>query len=222
MQARTFWMHDAHTDCQQTCVREQHNVHDDTQTELTHPAACSYQEYFGTDTNVDACVYLMLANDLMHELNRDTLSIAEDVSGMPALGRPVAEGGLGFDYRLGMAIPDLWIDLLKNTTDEHWSMTRLVNTLCNRRYSEKTVAYAESHDQSIVGTICVRWLLVRAHATLHTCRLAYASMHRGASWSCQHAKAMCDACSCHRHCWHAMQATRQLQCGSLTPKYTPA
>lgn len=32
--------------------------------------------------------------------------IAEDVSGMPALCRPVAEGGIGFDLRLGMAIPD--------------------------------------------------------------------------------------------------------------------
>ena len=113
--------------------------------------ACSYAEYFSQDTNVDACVYLMLANELMHELNRDTLSIAEDVSGMPVLGRPVTEGGLGFDYRLGMAIPDLWIDLLKNTPDEQWSMSRLVNTLCNRRYTEKTLAYSESHDQSIVG-----------------------------------------------------------------------
>jgi 1,4-alpha-glucan branching enzyme len=70
-----------------------------------HEHACSYAEYFSPETNVDACVYLMLANDLMHELNRDTLSIAEDVSGMPVLGRPVQEGGLGFDYRLGMAIP---------------------------------------------------------------------------------------------------------------------
>ena len=111
----------------------------------------NYAEYFGTATNVDACVYLMLANDLMHELNRDALSIAEDVSGMPALGRPVAEGGLGFDFRLGMAIPDLWIDLLKNFRDEHWRMSQLVGTLCNRRYTERTVAYAESHDQSIVG-----------------------------------------------------------------------
>jgi 1,4-alpha-glucan branching enzyme len=111
----------------------------------------NYADYFGVDTNVDACVYLMLANDLMHDLDAETLSIAEDVSGMPVLGRPVAEGGLGFDYRLAMAIPDLWIDLLKNTRDEHWSMSRLVSTLCNRRYTERTVAYSESHDQSIVG-----------------------------------------------------------------------
>lgn len=109
----------------------------------------------------------MLANDLMHELNPSTISIAEDVSGMPVLGRPVAEGGLGFDYRLGMAIPDLWIDLLKNTPDEEWSMSRLVNTLCNRRYTEKTVAYAESHDQSIVGAA------PREHAHLHSASCRY-------------------------------------------------
>lgn len=111
----------------------------------------NYDEYFSMSSNVDACVYLMLANDLIHTLKPDAVSIAEDVSGMPVLGRPVDEGGLGFDYRLGMAIPDRWIDLLKNSRDEHWSMTALVSTLCNRRYSERTVAYSESHDQSIVG-----------------------------------------------------------------------
>ena len=36
-------------------------------------------------------------------------SVTQDVSGMPTLCRPVREGGGGFDYRLGMAIPDKWI-----------------------------------------------------------------------------------------------------------------
>lgn len=31
-------------------------------------------------------------------------------------------------------------------------MGELVNALCNRRYTEKTVAYAESHDQALVST----------------------------------------------------------------------
>ena len=39
-----------------------------------------------------------------------------DVSGMPALCRPVADGGIGFDYRLGMALPDMWIKLLKEVS----------------------------------------------------------------------------------------------------------
>ena len=34
-------------------------------------------------------------------------------SGMPALCRPVTEGGTGFDYRLAMAVPDMWIKILK-------------------------------------------------------------------------------------------------------------
>jgi 1,4-alpha-glucan branching enzyme len=62
----------------------------------------NYNEYFSTSTNVDACVYLMLANELIKKVNPDAISIAEDVSGMPALGRKVEEGGIGFDYRLGM------------------------------------------------------------------------------------------------------------------------
>ena len=35
---------------------------------------------------------------------------------MPALCRPVADGGIGFDYRLGMALPDMWIKLLKEVS----------------------------------------------------------------------------------------------------------
>lgn len=65
------------------------------------------------------------------------MSIAEDVSGMPTLCRPVEDGGIGFDYRLGMAIPDRWIQLLKHVPDEQWSMMDIVSTLCNRRYTEK-------------------------------------------------------------------------------------
>lgn len=122
----------------------------------------AYHEYFGENIDVDACVYLMVANDLMKTLRSTTgcISIAEDVSGMPLLCRPVAEGGLGFDYRLAMAVPDMWIKLLKEQKDEDWSMGHIVHTLTNRRWNEKTVAYAESHDQAIVGdkTIAM-WLL---------------------------------------------------------------
>ena len=51
---------------------------------------------------------------------------------MPTLCRPVNEGGIGFDMRLAMAIPDKWIQLLKHRPDEQWSMQELVATLCNR------------------------------------------------------------------------------------------
>ena len=63
------------------------------------------------------------------------------------LGRPVSEGGVGFDYRLQMAIADKWVDLLETTGDHDWNMGNIVHTLTNRRYAEPCVGYAESHDQ---------------------------------------------------------------------------
>lgn len=107
----------------------------------------NYQEYFSEATDVDAVVYMMLANRLAHTLLPDVTVIAEDVSGMPALCRPVHEGGVGFDYRLAMGIPDKWIDYLKNKKDMEWCMKDIASTLTNRRYTEKCIAYAESHDQ---------------------------------------------------------------------------
>ncbi|BGP12214.1 alpha-1,4-glucan branching enzyme [Rhodosporidiobolus nylandii] len=111
-----------------------------------------YHEYFGEGVDQEAVVYLMLANTMLHELYPTCLTIAEDVSGMPALCRPVSEGGLGFDYRLSMAVPDMWIKLLKETpSDLDWDMGNIVFTLTNRRWKEKSIAYAESHDQALVG-----------------------------------------------------------------------
>jgi len=140
-----------------------------------------YHEYFGPGVDEEAVVYLMLvrpplslslspsqssppssnadalddvmqANTMLHELYPECISIAEDVSGMPALCRTVADGGLGFDYRLAMAIPDMWIKLLKDGPgDEAWDLGNICFTLSNRRWREKTIAYAESHDQALVG-----------------------------------------------------------------------
>ncbi|KAI3429595.1 hypothetical protein D9Q98_005681 [Chlorella vulgaris] len=121
-----------------------------------------YHEYFSPATNVDAVVYLMLANKLVHDLLPDAITIAEDVSGMPALCRPVDEGGVGFDYRLGMGLPDYWIELLKHVKDEDWSMSGLVGRLCDRRYTEKTIGYCESHDQALVGDQTVAFRLMGA------------------------------------------------------------
>ncbi|PIA46826.1 hypothetical protein AQUCO_01500400v1 [Aquilegia coerulea] len=119
-----------------------------------------YNEYFSESTDVDAVVYLMLANLVIHKILPDATVIAEDVSGMPALGRLVSEGGIGFDYRLAMAIPDKWIDYVMNKKDEEWSMNDIVLTLTNRRYTEKCISYAESHDQSIVGDKTIAFSLM--------------------------------------------------------------
>uniref|UniRef100_A0A8R7PG48 Glycosyl hydrolase family 13 catalytic domain-containing protein n=1 Tax=Triticum urartu TaxID=4572 RepID=A0A8R7PG48_TRIUA len=119
----------------------------------------NYGEYFGFATDVDAVVYLMLVNDLIHGLYPDAVSIGEDVSGMPTFCIPVPDGGVGFDYRLHMAVADKWIELLKQS-DESWKMGDIVHTLTNRRWLEKCVTYAESHDQALVGDKTIAfWLM---------------------------------------------------------------
>ena len=110
-----------------------------------------YNEYFSNNFDEDGGVYLMLANKLLHQINPEVITIAEDVSGMPGLCLTVEQGGFGFDYRLNMSVSDKWIQLLKEYKDENWNMGNLVFTLTNRRYNEKHIGYCESHDQSIVG-----------------------------------------------------------------------
>ncbi|XP_057245907.1 1,4-alpha-glucan-branching enzyme isoform X2 [Malurus melanocephalus] len=121
-----------------------------------------YNEYFGLHVDEDALCYLMLANHMINSLHPECITIAEDVSGMPALCRPVAEGGGGFDYRLAMAIPDKWIQIIKELKDEDWNMGNIVHTLTNRRYEEKYIAYAESHDQALVGDKTLAFRLMDA------------------------------------------------------------
>ena len=120
----------------------------------------SYDDYFGPNIDGDAVTYLQLANQLVHTLKPDAITIAEDVSGMAGMARPVAEGGMGFDYRLAMGVPDNWIKLLKEKSDEQWNLGEIYHTLLNRRWSEKHVGYAESHDQAMVGDKTIAfWLM---------------------------------------------------------------
>ena len=108
-------------------------------------------DYFGDNINDDAVTYLQLANTLIHQINKDYITIAEDVSGMPGICAPVEDGGIGFDYRLGMGLPDFWIKVLKDQKEEDWNMHEFFFTMTNRLYNVKTIAYAESHDQALVG-----------------------------------------------------------------------
>ncbi|MYF99599.1 1,4-alpha-glucan-branching enzyme [Candidatus Poribacteria bacterium] len=110
-----------------------------------------YDDYFGQQVELESVTYLMLANEVVHAVNPHAISIAEDMSGMPGLARPIEEGGMGFDYRLAMGIPDYWIRLLKEKKDEDWHIGEIYGMLRNRRIGEKHIAYVESHDQSIVG-----------------------------------------------------------------------
>ena len=114
-------------------------------------AFTSYDDYFDANVDEDALVYLALANKVIHEVKPVAVTIAEDVSGMPGLALALEEGGFGFDYRFAMGIPDQWIKLTKDTRDEDWPLGHLWHELTNRRMEEKTISYAESHDQALVG-----------------------------------------------------------------------
>jgi 1,4-alpha-glucan branching enzyme len=110
-----------------------------------------YSKYFSVETDVDAITYLQFANDLVREVRPDAITVAEDMSGMPGMCLPVNQGGIGFDYRLSMGVPDLWIKTIKERRDEYWSMRQLWHELTSHRPQEKTIGYAESHDQALVG-----------------------------------------------------------------------
>ncbi len=114
-------------------------------------AFTSYADYFGDNVDEEALTYLTLANELIHDVNPAAVTIAEDISGMPGLAVPVKEGGVGFDYRLAMGIPDFWIKTLKERRDEDWPLGDMWYELTNRRADEKSISYAESHDQAMVG-----------------------------------------------------------------------
>ena len=112
---------------------------------------CSYRDFFSLNTNVDARVYLMLANELVHGIDPNAITVAEDVSCFPGMCLPLEYAGIGFDYRLAMGIPDVWIKLVKDQPQEQWDMGYLWHELLGGRPGEKSIGYAESHDQALVG-----------------------------------------------------------------------
>ena len=108
-------------------------------------------KYFSLNTHVEAITYLQLANELIRQVNPNAITIAEDMSGMPGMCLPIQDGGIGFDYRLGMGLPDMWVKTVKEKKDEFWDLQSMWNSMCLRRPGENTVAYVESHDQALVG-----------------------------------------------------------------------
>jgi len=123
-------------------------------------AFTEYQQYYNGNQDDDAIAYLKLANKLIHQVNPDAISIAEEMSGMPGLATPAQQGGYGFDYRLAMGIPDFWIKTIKETRLEFWNVGDMFYNLSNKRADEKTIHYAESHDQALVGDkTIIFWLM---------------------------------------------------------------
>jgi len=111
----------------------------------------SYDRYYDNTQDEDALAYLALANKLVHQVNPCAITIAEEMSGMPGLTAKLEDGGFGFDFRMAMGAPDYWIKLIKEHKDEDWKPGDMYWELTNRRKEEKTISYAESHDQALVG-----------------------------------------------------------------------
>lgn len=119
-----------------------------------------YADYYDGGQDTNAITYLTLANKLIHEIRPDAITIAEEMSGMPGLAVPFKDGGIGFDYRMAMGIPDYWIKTLKEKRDDDWHPTSIFWELTNRRADEKTISYVESHDQALVGDKTVIFRLI--------------------------------------------------------------
>ena len=130
-------------------------------------AYTSYADYYNGGQDGDAICYLTLANALIHEVNPNAITIAEEVSGMPGLAASIDDGGYGFDYRMAMNIPDYWIKTIKEHADEDWKPTSMFHEVTNRRADEHTVSYAESHDQALVGDKTIIFRLVDADMYWH-------------------------------------------------------
>lgn len=127
----------------------------------------TYSDYYNLNQDGDAICYLTLANKLIHEINPNAITIAEEMSGLPELAVPFKDGGVGFDYRLAMGIPDFWIKYIKEVRDEDWKAGHIFYEMTNRRAGEKTISYAESHDQALVGDKTIIFRLIDSDMYWH-------------------------------------------------------
>lgn len=130
-------------------------------------AFCGYGDYFNGHEDDNAICYLTLANILIHQVNPNAITIAEEVSGMPGLAAKFTDGGYGFDYRMAMNIPDYWIKTIKELPDEAWKPSSIFWETTNRRRDEKTISYCESHDQALVGDKTIIFRLIDADMYWH-------------------------------------------------------
>ncbi len=126
-----------------------------------------YSQYFSMNTDTEAVTYLQLANELIHSMNPNAITVAEDMSGMPGMCIPIRDGGIGFDYRLAMGEPDLWVRLCRDVSDEQWNLWQIWGELTTRRPMEKCIGYVESHDQALVGDQTLLFRLCDRHMYDH-------------------------------------------------------
>ncbi|CAH9052584.1 unnamed protein product [Cuscuta epithymum] len=122
----------------------------------THNGFASFtgdlEEYCNQYVDKDALLYLMLANEILHTLHPNIITIAEDATLYPGLCEPTSQGGLGFDYFVNLSATDMWLSLLESKPDREWKMSEIIGKLMGNRQSvDKMLLYAENHNQSISG-----------------------------------------------------------------------
>ncbi|KAG8075748.1 hypothetical protein GUJ93_ZPchr0006g43795 [Zizania palustris] len=107
------------------------------------------EEYCNQYVDKDALIYLILANEMLHELHPDIITIAEDATFYPGLCEPTTQGGLGFDYWVNLSIPEMWLWHLENVPGQEWSMNKIMKVLISKNCN--MLSYVENHNQSISG-----------------------------------------------------------------------
>lgn len=116
------------------------------------PFTGDIEEFCNQYVDKDALVYLTLANEILHVLHPNIVTIAEDATLYPGLCEPTSKGGLGFDYFVNLSAAEMWSSLVENVPDLDWSMSKIVSTLRGNKHSaDKMLLYAENHNQSISG-----------------------------------------------------------------------
>jgi 1,4-alpha-glucan branching enzyme len=126
-----------------------------------------YSMYYDGGQDEDAIVYITLSNKLIKSVKPAAITIAEEMSGMPGIATPLKNGGIGFDYRMAMGIPDYWIKIIKELPDEKWDVSAIFHELTQKRQDEKTISYAESHDQALVGDQTIIFRLIEKDMYFH-------------------------------------------------------
>ena len=124
--------------------------------DFSHVGRCFYGKNGLPRADVNGELYLNLANALTHELAPSAMTIAEEFSGMPGLTCQPEQGGLGFDYRFAMGIPDYWAKCIEEPRD----MGSLWYEMTNHRPYDRTISYVECHDQHINGSDAMIWRLL--------------------------------------------------------------
>lgn len=123
---------------------------------FSHTGRCFYGKDGKPRTNNEGELYIALANHLIHEINPKGISIAEEFSGMPGLTCLPKDGGLGFDARFAMGIPDYWEKFIKKPQD----LGSMWYEMNNHRPYDHTISYVECHDQCINGHDAMIWRLL--------------------------------------------------------------